>query len=203
MRQHKNLSAGFWARLSIFVWATYGVIAGYGYPLTADALCLAMSTVIVTAEHRRHAAKIMDCTSLGYFALELALIATMGVEFVQGLHLVLAWGVFAIVAWLTLAVGFPFATQYERERAPRERWDDPLFYAMNQRITEVWASIFTAGAIMGGISMVWGYRLIFGLILPALAMVLGAVFSHQYGKRITARFADCRPSFGARQRVNG
>jgi hypothetical protein len=131
----------------------------------------------------------MDCTSLSYFAAETLTVLGGGAAIIQRYHLVLAWGVFAFVAWVTVIFGRPFTFQYTREQMPREIWDDPFFYQMNQTMTELWSIIFTLGTVLGEIGTRYGHRLLLGVIIPMAAMCVGIIFSQLYPRRFAHRFA--------------
>ncbi len=187
-------SGGVATKLGYVVWIVYGLLARGDRWLSAGLAGVAIMVVVVANEYRRRAIKLMDCTSLGYFAAETLIVLTSGAAFIQRYHLALVWGVFAAVAWLTIMVGSPFTLQYTRERMPRELWDDPAFYQMNRRMTEVWAVIFTLGMVLGEITMRYGHRLLLGMIVPMAAMGVGVVFSRLYPRRYAARFARVEQS---------
>jgi len=186
--------------LGYAVWIVYGLLAAGNRWLSAGLAGVALMVVVVVTEYRRRSIKLMDGTSLGYFAGETLIVLVSGTAFIQRYHLVLVWGVFAAVAWLTIIIGFPFTVQYTREKMPREMWDDPAFYQMNRRMTEVWAFIFTLGTVLGEIAMRYGHLLLLGMIVPMAAMGFGLVFSRLYPRRYAARFsragrtASCGPS---------
>lgn len=182
-------SGGVATKLGYAVWIVYGLFAARDRWLNAGLAGLAIMVVVVAIEYRRRAIKLMDCTSLGYFAAETLIVLASGAAFIQRYHFALVWGVFAAVAWLTITVGSPFTLQYTRERMPRELWDDPAFYRMNRRMTEVWAVIFTLGMVLGEITMRYGHRLLLGMIVPMAAMGVGVVFSRLYPRRYAARFS--------------
>ncbi len=180
---------GVATKLGYVAWVVYGFFAAGDRWLNAGLAGVAIMVVVVAIEYRRRAIKLMDCTSLGYFAAETLIVLMSGTAFIQRYHFALVWGVFAAVAWLTIMVGSPFTLQYTRERMPRELWDDPAFYQMNRRMTEVWAVIFTLGMVLGEITMRYGHRLILGMIVPMAAMGIGVVFSRLYPRRYAARFS--------------
>ncbi|HZP46100.1 MAG TPA: hypothetical protein VFB15_10660 [Candidatus Binataceae bacterium] len=203
MPPRENPRAGFLGRLGILVWAAYGVVAAYGHWLEAAALGAVLSAVIVLAEYGRGATKIMNVTSLGYFGFETALIVLYGATWVRQFHLVMAWGVFAIVAWLTLACGYPFTMQYAREAVAREQWTARWLRQMSARLTQVWASIFTFGALMGAVAMRYGHPLIFGVVLPGAAMAYGLRLNQRYGRRMAASAGLIEGSGAHRARAYG
>jgi all-trans-retinol 13,14-reductase len=182
-------SGGVAPKLGYVAWIVYGLLArGDRWP-SAGLAGVALMVVVVATEYRRRAIKVMDCTSLAYFAAETLIVLISGTAFIQRYHLALVWGVFAAVAWLTIIVGSPFTLQYTREQMPREIWGDPAFYQMNRRMTEVWAVIFTLGMVLGEFAMRYGHRLILGVIVPMAAMGAGVVFSRLYPRRYAAGFS--------------
>jgi hypothetical protein len=148
--------------------------------------------MVIAAQYRLRAVKLIDCTSFGYFAAETLTVLSGGAAFIQRYHLALAWGVFAVVAWLTVILCLPFTLQYTREQMPREVWDDPFFYQMNRTMTELWSVIFTLGAVLGDIATRYGHRLLLGVIVPMAAMGVGIIFSQLYPRRFARRFARVR-----------
>jgi len=186
--------AGVLAKLGFVSWIVYGGLAGADRWLSAGLAGLALTVVVVATQHRRRAVKLMDCTSLGYFTAETLIVFVSGTAFIQRYHLAFVWGVFAVVAWLTVIVGFPFTLQYTREQMPREVWDNPAFYQMNRRMTELWSVIFTLGMVLGGISMRYGHVLLLGMIIPMAAMGVGLVFSQLYPRRFADQFSPARHS---------
>jgi all-trans-retinol 13,14-reductase len=106
----------------------------------------------------------------------------------QRFELPIVWGAFAIVAWITLLVGFPFTLQYAREQAPRDVWDSPGFYQMNVHLTLAWALVFTISTVLGALAMVVGYGLMLGVIIPIGGMAFAFIFSKRYPNRFIAQF---------------
>jgi len=167
-------------------WVIYGVLCLAGLWLAGAVGGLAAMVLIVASSYKRRAVKIMDVTSLVYFATTAIVAATSAISLLERYHVVIVWGVFALVAWATLVAGFPFTIQYARELAPRSAWETPLFQRLNVTLTVAWAAVFTVGAILGIIALVAGHAFMLGVVLPMLAMVAGFVFNN----RCTQRFAD-------------
>ena len=112
LRRHDPLGtaakdwAGILAKLSFASWIVYGLLSANGRWLSAGLAGVAITGVIVATQYRRRAVKLMDCTSLGYFTAETLTVFVSGTAFIQRDHLALVWGVFAVVAWLTVIAGF-------------------------------------------------------------------------------------------------
>lgn len=198
IKQATKSHAAFWAIVGLVMWVIYGQLCGAGRWLSAGLAGFAFATVIVAAQYRRDAVKIMDCTSLGYFALEIALVLLTGDRLMPRIHLPFVWGVFAIVAWITIARRVPFATQYSREQAPPAIWENSTFYRMNLNVSVVWALIFTISALLGAITIYVGRILLIGIIIPTAGLAFGFLFSNRYPKRFANQFAAEIALAGAR-----
>ena len=183
MDQPVNQHAGAWAIVGASMWLAYGVLSGANHWLGAGLVGFAIAMLIVGAQYRRAAVKIMDCTALAYFALVIAIAVIGGDAWLQRFRLPFPWSSFAFVAWLTIVIGAPFTLQYAREQAPPESWVTPTFRQMNLYLSVVWALIFTISTILGFLSIAIGYPLLLGLILPMGLLAFGFIFSGRYPKR--------------------
>jgi len=143
----------------------------------------------VTRALRGLSVKLPDWMMLAFFA-----IATLSV-LVDGpalllfwkYNLVVVWGLFAGMAWVSILLGAPFTLQYARETTPPEFWQHPVFMRTSLVLTLVWAGVFTlnlaiAGAAVGPISPPW-----FALLLPTLAVIGAFVFTARYAAAVKLR----------------
>jgi hypothetical protein len=170
-----------------FAWGSYGVLIVLGHPTAAVCAGFVVMLALVTREFCIRAVKIIDCTSLSFFALALLTIVTTGHDlFIY--RIVAAWGIFAVVAWTTLLVGFPFTLQYARERAPREIWNAAPFLTMNVVMTVAWAVIFTLDTIFATLALRGRYVLMLDAIIPTITLVLGYAFNRFYPEHFRKRF---------------
>jgi hypothetical protein len=118
----------------------YGILYALGHWTAAAVAGLAIMLAIVAREKQTANVKIIDLTSLGFFVLALIMLLTVGDQLFNRYHIILVWGVFAVVTWATILVGFPFTLQLARESARREVWREPLFRRVHLRLTTVWES---------------------------------------------------------------
>jgi hypothetical protein len=169
-------------------WGLYGVLIILGHPTAAVCVGLVVMLALVTHEYRQGAVKIVDCTSLSFFALALLTIVTTGHDLFSNYRIIAAWGIFAVVAWATLVAGFPFTSQYAREWAPHEIWNAPSFLTMNVIMTLVWAVIFTLDTILAVLALRGRYVLLLEVIIPTLTLVLGYAFNHFYPEYLRKQF---------------
>jgi all-trans-retinol 13,14-reductase len=171
-------------------WITYGVLSANGHWVAAALGALAVALAIVAHEYKCNAVKIMNCTTVAFFAFALLTTIAVGPALFKSTNIWLTWTVFAVVTWVTLLIGFPFTIQYAREQAPREVWDHPLFMRLNVILTVVFGLIFTVNAALGLIALKTGYLLSLGLVLPISLLIAGMVFSARYPKRYAQHFAS-------------
>jgi hypothetical protein len=81
----------------------------------------------------------------------------------------------AVIAFGSLAF-VPFTEEYARESVPPERWDSPVFRAVNRQITVLWGLVFLVMAvshiIAGAINSTRGERW-FNWIIPIVLVIIG------------------------------
>jgi hypothetical protein len=176
-----HFTAGFIA------WGLYGVLILLGHPAAAICVGLVVMLTLVAREYRHGAIKIVDCTSLSYFALALLTIITTGLNVFSNYRIIAAWAIFAVVAWATLVAGFPFTLQYARERPPREIRNAAVFLKMNVITTLVWAVIFTLNTILAALAFRGRHVLLLELVIPTVTLVLGYAFNHFYPQYLRKR----------------
>lgn len=86
------------------------------------------------------------------------------------------------IVLLSIVLGRPFTIRYARERVPREYWQTPLFLAINQRITWVWAAAFAALVLAHaatGVSLV-----------PVWADAVVTIMAFVYALNFTTRYPE-------------
>ena len=181
---HPASNAGSFAWIAWAGYIVFDVLGRWRLSLLSGALIMG---VIVAIEYRHRAVKIPDATSLGFFAVMLAVTMIFGNWLIADYNVLIVWAAFAIVFWMSIAVGAPFSLQYAREMAPVEAWGQRIFIQANYRISLLWALIATANSILG-IAMHFSSRpLLVGGVLPALLMVFGFVAGGWYAKRVAAQ----------------
>ncbi|MGH7986906.1 MAG: hypothetical protein ACREQX_11555 [Candidatus Binataceae bacterium] len=176
------------SNLGFVGWIAYGVLAARGHDYLAALAGLALTLLILAFELRMRAVKIIDCTSLAFFVLALGTLRVFGPHIYGQARVVMAWGVFALVAWATLLAGFPFTIQYAREQAPPETWEQPQFHSANVTLTVVWALIFTVSTGLATIALEGRFVLMLELIIPGAGMVFGYAFSRYYPEYLRRRY---------------
>jgi all-trans-retinol 13,14-reductase len=182
-------SAGIWANLGFVAWIVYGYFARTSQWMNGALAGLTITAVILGMEYRRQSVKTMDCTSIAYFATVTLVVLADGTSLIQHYHLPFVWGIFALVAWITIFSGSPFTVEYAREQSPPEVWHHPLFHRMNVQMTIVWAMIFTVGAVLGTLSLYVGHVFALGFAVPMTGMGVGIAFSRFYPRRFAGIFA--------------
>jgi hypothetical protein len=149
---------------------------------------LAIMLAIIAGESRTANLKIIDLTSLGFFVLALSLLLTAGGQVFNRYHIILVWGVFAVVTWATILVGFPFTLRLAQERTKREVLSELHFRPVHLQITTVWAAIFTLDTILAVVALGGSHVWVLSEIIPGASMIFGFAFSRIYLARQRSRF---------------
>jgi hypothetical protein len=176
------------SNLGFVVWVVYGILYAFGHWTAAPLAGLAIMLVIVASETRTANVKIIDLTSLGFFVLALTMLLTLGGQVFNHYHIILVWGVFAVVTWATILIGFPFTLQLARESTPREVWSEPLFHRIHLRLTTIWGVIFTLDTALAIVALGGSYVSMLSVIFPGASMIFGFVFSRNYLGRYRSMF---------------
>ena len=188
MPETEKLAPGVLSNAGFIAWGSYGVLIVAGHPAAGVCVGLAVMIALVAREYRYGALKIIDCTSLSFFALALLTIVTTGRDLFSNYRFIAAWGIFAVVAWATLLARFPFTLQYAREWTPREVWNAPPFITMNMIMTAVWTLIFTLDTLLAILARRGHYVLMLDAVIPTITLVLGYAFNHFYPEHFRERF---------------
>jgi hypothetical protein len=197
MPETEKSAAGVLSNSGFIAWGLYGVLIIMGHPVAAVCAGFAVMIALVAREYRIRAVKIIDCTSLSFFALALIAIITTGHDLFSNYRIIAAWGIYAVVAWATLLAGFPFTLQYAREQTPREFWNAPPFIRMNVIMTLVWTLIFTLDTLLAILARRGHYVLMLDAVIPTITLVLGYAFNHFYPEHFRKRFSTPRANRSA------
>jgi len=184
----ERAKSGAVSNLGFVVWVVYGILYVLGHWTAAAVAGLAIMLAIVAHENRAANVKIIDLTSLGFFVLALIMLLTVGDQIFNRYHIILVWGVFAVVTWATILIGLPFTLQNARERMPREVWSEPLFHRVNLWLTSVWGLIFTLDTILAIVALGGSYVRMLSVIIPGASMIFGYAFNRIYLARYRSRF---------------
>lgn len=122
-------------------WILFAVLRGFG--LLAPALLVALACSVYTVASAPKRAKVLDWTSLCFFAVLALLVLVLGHTSLLPWTSTLSNGTLALMAWGGLLAGRPFTVAYAKEHVPPEFWGRPGFRAVNRHITAVWALSFT------------------------------------------------------------
>jgi len=178
------------SNLGFAVWVVYGILYALRHWTAAVVAGLAIMLAIVAREIRAADVKVVDLTSLGFFVLALIMLSTLGAQVFNRYHIILVWGVFAVVTWATILIDFPFTHQLVRESAQQEVLSEPRFHRFHLRLTAVWGFIFTLDTALAVVALGGSYVRTLSEIIPDASMIFGFVFSHFY-------LAHHRSKFGA------
>jgi len=176
------------SNLGLAVWVVYGILYALGHWTAAVVAGLGIMLAILAREISAADVKVVDLTSLGFFVLALIMLSILGDQVFDRYHIILVWGVFAVVTWATVLVDFPFTHQFVREGAQQEVRSDPLFHRVHLRLTAIWGLIFTLDTALAVVALGGSYVRVLSEIIPDASMIFGFAFSHFYLARYRSRF---------------
>jgi hypothetical protein len=168
-------------------WLVFAAISAVDWRVAAlTGLVTAVATTLYARRRQPPAALLLDLGAVVFFAV-LAVIGFADTHSpVAGWAATASLAWLAVIAWVSLAVRRPFTLGIARQSAPRDMWNNPIFYHVNATITAVWAATFTAIAI--AIAVV---RLTHAGTLAAVAVYAGylvpIVFTRRYPAIVRAR----------------
>ncbi|AWK75705.1 hypothetical protein CBI38_20525 [Rhodococcus oxybenzonivorans] len=175
-------------------WIVMSLLSGPGRFEESVAAALALSILFLFLSHRRGGAlKPLEVFDIVYFGC-LAAIGLFASD------TVITWletwsGEMSSLALVVFAFGSlllrnPFTLPYAKETTPEEYWSSPLFLAINQRITLVWALSFTvsgAAGLFGDAVLRQPDNFWTGWIIPIGALLFALSFTEWYPDVATAR----------------
>ena len=182
--------------LSFVIWIVYGTLQGMREWPEAVLFGLMASAGLLSLIASKHIKiKLLDWVLLGYFALAGVATFVLRLSAFAAYSSMVIWGLYAIVTWISIAVGAPFTVQYARESAPPEHWNSPGFLRVNRIISAVWGAGFVLNLVLCAVASKGGHNpLLLGVLAPFLVMGVCALFTAGYKKKIASARAQLAPS---------
>jgi hypothetical protein len=188
MAEQKNTSGVGDSLLAFAPWILYGLASGFNYWRLASGGGLFLCIFYLVLMIRRGASiKLMDWTTLTFFAIASVMTILMRSDGFTIYSAVVVWSCFALAAWGSIVVGYPFTTAYARETAPPEFWTQPIFIRLNLLMTLVWCGLMTVNIGFAVTGVIVGGSLAKPLLSFALPMALLAS-GFAFNKRFPARY---------------
>ncbi|HEY8343172.1 MAG TPA: NAD(P)/FAD-dependent oxidoreductase [Calditerricola sp.] len=154
-------------------------------PLYGLAVSLALAGGLLVWQWRSRHVKIVTVVTVLYGSTALAAtLATPEGKSAWQDPLLMVYLVLALSALVSLIIRQPFTLPYARELAPEAVWRHPLFTRINERLTWIWAVLFSFGA---GFSLLMNLHVlnpVVGTILANLTSAIGIVASMVLAKRL-------------------
>ncbi len=167
-----------------------GVFAGFLFALYLP----------VTDTARGRSVKLVDWTTLAFFAIAGASVAVGGstVLLFWKYCMVLVWSMFAVMAWASILLGAPFTLQFARESTPSEFWPHPDFIRGCLILALVWAIVFTLNVAIVAAAVGPLSPPLFAIFLPMATTVGAMVFTARYKTAAQRNRAAVTPQTSAR-----
>lgn len=174
---------------SMLPWFIYGAFAVIQRWNAATILGLVCSLAYVAILSRRATVKLMDWTSVAYFAFSVAAVTILRMSSYPLYHVVIVWSFFAVPAWVSILARRPFTAAYARETTPPEVWRAPEFERLNVALTLMFALTFTVDAALSALAIVTNRPLSLGFVLPMALFIAAMVISRKYPERFARSLA--------------
>ena len=175
--------------LAMLPWFIYGVLALIQRWNAATISGLICSLAYVAILSRRSTVRLMDWTSVAYFAFSVAAVTILRMISYPLYHVVIVWSFFAVPAWASILARRPFTAAYARETTPPEVWRAPEFERFNVALTLMFALTFTLDAALSGLAIVTNRPLSLGFVLPMALFIAAMVISRKYPERFARSLA--------------
>jgi hypothetical protein len=138
--------------LSFAPWLAFLLIGHGSLERLILGLAVALALGVIMGVMRIHRGFIL-WVGLTFFSLALVLVAVFHNLWTIRHMGVLANAALALGAWVGVAREKPFTLDYARDHAPEALWSSPAFIRGNMIITSVWASAFSANAVLAWMKM--------------------------------------------------
>ena len=171
--------------LGFLPWILFGILAGPPLTRLEAALAVALAATLALGLKQLRQGFFLTWGSLLFFLVSFILVACLKNLWVVEHMDLLARASLAVIAWVSIIAGRPFALQYARESVPEAYWHTPEFIHTGYFISIVWGIIFL---IALGASLFRPYLdQMAGWLYPLLAtgsMFLGIIFTQWYVHRV-------------------
>ena len=128
--------------LGFLPWIAFCVISGPSLWRLDAAIIVALALVPVLGYKQLAKGFILTWGSLLFFSVILVLVVILrNMWVIQNLD-ILAKGILAAIAWLSIFLGQPFVLQYARQTVPPERQASPVFYRTCRNLSSMWGLVF-------------------------------------------------------------
>ncbi|WP_219470241.1 hypothetical protein [Nonomuraea rhizosphaerae] len=180
------------ALLGFAPWILYAIIATSDEWRWGAITGLVIAVVLVVIDRRQGRAwdeMVIESSAVVFFACLTALsfIDPHSPLTPYGPALVNVW--LAGTAWGSLAIRKPFTLGIARTMAPKETWDNPIFFRTNVVITTAWAIAFTVAAVsLTLVLTVAPHATLVVIAIKALSFAVPAIFTARYPKVVQARY---------------
>ncbi len=128
--------------ISFSPWILFGILAGHSLTQLEIALVLSLILSVIVGFKDLKAMMIIPWVTFLFFLGAIILITGLKLYgFIPYLGIA-SNAALTLVTFGSLLVGVPFTIQYARKEVPRERWNDPEFFRINQVLTGFWGLLF-------------------------------------------------------------
>lgn len=122
-------------------WLLFLFLSGHSLAGLERAVVVCLLAALLLGAGSLRKGFILQWGTLIFFAFCFGTINLMKIMWVAINMNILANGTLALIMWVSVLAGRPFALQYARENLPRERWNDPAIFRSCRCITMIWGGL--------------------------------------------------------------
>ncbi len=153
-------------------------------PLYGLAVGLVLACGLLVTQWRGRRVKTVTVVNMLYVATAFAWTLANPESEIARQGQMMIYLVLALSAIVSLVIRQPFTLQYAKETTPESVWNHPLFYRINERLTQIWAVLFSLGAGFSLLMSLGVIRPLAGVILANTTTVIGFVANSVIPKRM-------------------
>ena len=160
-----------------------GVSCGIGDVL-GIIISLSVALLLIISQIPKRDFNLMDVTSLLYFSIAITATFIFNLSIFIERSSFLSYFTLFLMTLFSLILKQPYTLQFAKRDYPKIYWKDKSFLSINSIITEIWAIIFMANAIVFLL-----FDTHFTIIISNILIALGIVFSVVFPSKAPAYFA--------------
>ncbi|AGP57539.1 hypothetical protein [Streptomyces rapamycinicus] len=173
-------------------WVAFAGLAAFGWQWASLGALVVSTLVLVKGmmDGYKADALVLEYSNTLFFALWTVLAfadTNSPAEHLDG-PVSMAW--LAATAWGSIVFGHPFTTGLAKRDVPPDMWNHPGFIRTNLILTRVWATAFSISTLTLGLVVVADLNVAFRVFFQVTGLVVPAIVTVQYPKRVQARMND-------------
>ena len=164
--------------ISFLPWIVFWVLSGRSSFQVASVASAAVVIFLNIKDIHNHSIKILDMGTLLFFIFLSIVSFTAKGQLVDIYASPLSSAALFFIALVSILIRKPFTLQYAREKVDSEKWNSPIFYSINLKISWVWCVSFAISTLTSYIAL--NHPSLVDRIIQILAFVGAIKFTGWY-----------------------